>query len=1182
MNRELSKTELENLIYTDELTRIHNLRYLREQIPVYLDQVKNQDGSAAFLLFDIDDFKNINDSYGHLVGDKALTHFINIIGERINQNGIPIRYAGDEFLVIMPDMDKERAKQFAEEIQKSMAESPLEIDHKEITIGCSIGVSLFPQDGESWKILFEKADEALYAAKEQGKSKIVINPDSGKLLTPSKLNSILDAPYIVGRDTLIQFLKGHLSEEGNPQTFPVLLGGEGAGKTRLLRLARVIAQEKLAFTLYTKGYPYWQSDLYGAVFGALSSLFDQKRKISDHVFSRIDDKYKLILTPHIPSWYVKEAKLTDEGGETDNVALFEALTQTFFILRELGDGAVLLDDVDQIDVPSLQFMGSQFGRSEGGGSLRFVSSICSPELTSGEEKLLSLLESMPELTSGGNVQRFELEPLSDEHVQQLVAKLFSGKTLTPESAAALLNSSAGNPLFIVEALSALLLEGKVSVKEGEWDLSSTKAEDIPRILPNIIKKRLRSMDKEALHVLKMASILGERINPLQLAEISKLKHQQVLNALSNAQRALLIEECINPGEYVFTHRVIRSVLYSLMSEGERRQYHAQAVKIEKKYAARSPERIVGRLAYHFHNAGQLEKAAEMFSVLKNQMEAVHISKGSRKILKKRIHSVSLAKESPLETEDLSEALMIGRTFRSCIQNLRLYPKENENVKNSLEQFMNHLTPFLEEKTEALSLSVTLEAILFNGNPLPPYLEDKRLIQDLYVTLNSYGLQGVLFMRGIIQEEVVRFLEIFKRLPEEVIGQWDVLLEQLGISNILPDRKIFVAVSERKIMLDDQEFLAQPMGETDSSDAGAPYSGTARMSDDQIEQLKNILNQFSKEKQELIAALKTSEIREQDLQHLVHILNQSNIEQLAKSVQTSGGIQGPDGETQSEKDRFDHIKHDFDLLGDSEEDISSAFEDLSSEDPEIRSQAAAILTRQEPSKLAEAGLRAITSDIPFKVRRIVAGVIKRAGKDAVDAFLGSIHIGMHYVSLIKVIRVCDIFTDHPSLVPVLREIALNGPVDTIPPTVSVLKQIPGKEVDQVLLEIFERTTEKMKEDIIPLFAERKILEAVPLLLEHIRPVKVWETEQRISLQQDVCRTLGVLRSLDAMEALITAAQAPRLSTIYKTKPDSIRAAATWALTQLPRNTEIEKTLMRLKNDKSHQVRKAVELAEILHK
>jgi diguanylate cyclase (GGDEF)-like protein len=985
MDKKLSKTELENLIYTDELTRIHNLRYLREQIPVYLEQEKKQGNSVAFLLFDIDDFKNINDSYGHLVGDKALTHFINLVGVKINQKGIPIRYAGDEFVVIMPNMDKLMAKAFAEEIQKSMAETPLEVDHKEVAIGCSIGVSLFPQDGESWKILFEKADEALYAAKEQGKSKIVINPDSGKLLTPSKLNSILDAPYIVGRDPLIQFLETHLSDEGSPQSFPVLLGGEGAGKTRILKLAREIAQKNLAFTLYTKGYPYWQSDLYGAVFGALSSLFDQKRKISDHVFSRIDDKYKLILAPHIPPWYVKEAGTTEEAGETDNVAIFEALTQTFFILRELGEGAVLLDDVDQIDIPSLQFLGSQFGHGEKAGSLHFVSSICSPELTSGEEKLLSLLDSMPELTSGGNVQRFELDPLNDQHVQQLVTKLFNGKTLLPESAEALLNSSAGNPLFIVEALSVLLLEGKVSVKDDEWDLSSARPEDIPKILPNMIKTRIKSMDKEALHVLKMASILGERINPLQLAEISKLKLQQVLNALSNAQRALLIEECINPGEYVFAHRIIRSIFYSLMSEGERRQYHAQAAKIEKKYAARSPERIVGRLAYHFHNADQLEKAAQMFSALKNQMDAVFISKGSRKILKKRIHSVSMAKESPLETEDLSEALMIGRTFRSCIQNLRLYPKENENVKNSLQQFMNHLTPFLEEKTEALSLSVTLEAILFNGNPLPPYLEDKRLTQDLYVTLNSYGLQGVLFMRGIIQGEVVRFLEIFKRLPEEVIGQWDVLLEQLEISNILPDRKIFVAVSERKINLDERGLLVQPNGEEDRKSATSSASEITKMTDVQIEQLKKILQQFSREKQELIDALKTSEIREQDLQQLVQILNQSNIEQLAKSVQKSGMLSVPLDEAPPREERSAEKIQDKELIKDIEEDMSLAFEDLSSEDSEKQAQAVALLVRQEPEKLAEAALRAITSDIPFKVRRLVAGVVNKAGKDAVDAW-----------------------------------------------------------------------------------------------------------------------------------------------------------------------------------------------------
>jgi diguanylate cyclase (GGDEF)-like protein len=1182
MDKRVSQEELQSLLYTDELTRIHNLRFLREQIPEYLEKANKKGDSVAFILLDIDDFKKINDSYGHLVGDKALTHFIQIVTQKIAQQGIAIRYAGDEFVLVMPQMNKQAARQFGEDVQKTFAANPLQVDHHDILIECSIGISLYPQDGPNWKILFEKADEALYVAKEQGKNRIMVNPDSGKLLAPSKLNSILDAPHIVGRDHLIQAMEKHLSQEGNPESFPVLFGDEGTGKTRLLRLAKKMAQEKLAFTLLTKGYPYWQSDLYGAAFSALGNLFEQNPSLSDHVFSRIDDRYKSILQPHLPAWFTTDAPTANDVDEADRMALFEALTQTFFILRELGDGAVLLDDVDQIDAPSLQLFGSQFGPSHNGGSLRFLSTIRSSDLTTAEEKLLSLLESMPELASGGEVQKFQLEPLTSENIQQLAAHLFSGNRLPSESADALLDHSAGNPFFIVEALSGLLLKGKIAAKNGEWDLSSIKPDDIPKILPNMIKERIMQTDKEALHVLKMASILGERIQPQQLAEMSKLKLQQVLNALGIAKRNLLIEECLNPGEFVFIHRIIRSTLYSLMNEGERRHYHDQAAKIEKKYAARSPERIVGRLAYHFHNAGQLEKAAEMFSTLKKQMNAVHISKGSRNILKKRIHSVSMAKESALETESLSEALMIGRTFRSAIQNLRLYPKENENVKNSLQQFMNHLTPFLAEKTEVLSISLTPETILFNSTPLPPYLEDTRLTQDLYVTLNSFGLQGVLFIRGVTQEEAVRFIEVFKRLPEDVIGQWDVLLEKLDITNILPDRKIFVAVGERKIILDEQELIAKIAENGKNQAATPPVQEAEVMSEDQIQELKNLLDRFTQEKREFLNALQSSDISQKDIQDLVEMLNQSKFETLAKSVQMADEYTESDKKAVPLQPDYTTVEPDFDLIKALEGEISFVLEDLSSENPEIRAKAAALMLEQPPEILADAGLKAITSELPLKIRRLVAGVIKQAGKKAEEQFLSKIHEGMSGTSLNKIIRVSDVFADNPGLLPLLRKIALNGPLDAIPSIVSVLKPMPGKEVDSVLLDIFERATGKMKWDVIPIFAERKIQEAAPLLKIFLQPTMIWEKEGDITLQHEICRCLGVLRAPEATETLLVAAQSPMITFLHKPKPDSIRAIATWALTQLPKDPKIDKALNKLKKDRSHLVRKAVELAEIIHK
>jgi diguanylate cyclase (GGDEF)-like protein len=1177
----LSKEELHSLIYIDELTGVHNLRFLREQIPEYLNQIKKKSPYIAFLVFDLDDFKNINDGYGHLVGDRALIHFTKIIEQKIKESGVAIRYAGDEFVLVLPDLDKRRAKEVGEDIQGSLTKFPLKVDHREIEIGCSIGVSLYPKDGNNWKILFEKADEALYVAKEQGKSRVVVTPDSGKLLTTSKLNSILEAPYIVGRDELIQFLKGHLSQNGNSLLFPVLLGGEGTGKTRLMKYAQEIAHEKLAFTVFARGYPYWQSELYGAVFAALGSLFEQQRSISEQVFSKIDDKYKLALKPYFPTWQLKEINILDEESEINSMVLFEALTQIFFVLRQMGEGAVVLDDVDQIDVPSLQFLGSQFGHREGGG-LHFVSSIRCSDLTAGEEKLLSLLESMPELTSGSDVQKFHLEPLNPGHVQQLVTKLFDGKTLPQDAADALLINAEGNPLFIVEALSTLLLESKIFTKNEEWELSSVTPEDIPDNLYNMMKERLMLMDKETINVLKMASILGEKINPQQLAEISKLKVQQVLNALNNAQRALFVEECTNLGDFVYTHRICRSVFYSLMNEKERRHFHAQAAKIEQKYAANSPERILGRLAYHFHNAGELGKAAELFSALKSQMESVSLSRGSKEILQKRIHSVSLARESALETDDFSEALMIGRTFRSCIQNLRLYPRENKNVKNSLQQFMNHLEPFLAQKTEALSISLTREAILFNGKPVPPYLEDRRLIQDLYVTFNSYGLQGLLFLRGVAEEEVVRFLEVFKRLPEDVIGRWDLLLQQLNISNILPDRKMFVAVSERKIVLDDQKVFVQAEAETGEDISDQSTLRTPLISRDQLTQLRILLEQFSKEKQELITALDSSKIKEEDLQHLVNILKESGIEKLLKAIQESDGLPSLDLDFPPQIDRYQDIKADFDSVENTEMDVSAVFEELASENKEIRARAVSSLTTREPYTLADAGLKAITSDAPFKIRALAAGVINKAGEKAVNALLEKVNIGMHVVPLGRFIRISDMFIDNPKLVPLLREIALQGPMDTISSVVDVLKKIPGKEVNSVLLEIFERASEKVQLEIIPLFAERKVLEAVSLLVDYLRSVKIWESEKKISLQENVCRTLAVLRSQEAAKALIAAAQSQKLFTVNKAKPDYIRAVATWALTQLPKNKEIEKALSGLKKDRSRLVKKAVELASLLDK
>jgi HEAT repeat protein len=160
-----------------------------------------------------------------------------------------------------------------------------------------------------------------------------------------------------------------------------------------------------------------------------------------------------------------------------------------------------------------------------------------------------------------------------------------------------------------------------------------------------------------------------------------------------------------------------------------------------------------------------------------------------------------------------------------------------------------------------------------------------------------------------------------------------------------------------------------------------------------------------------------------------------------------------------------------------------------------------------------------------------------------------------------------------VIPLLRDITLSGPSETVQPALDVLEQLPGKEVDSALLDLYDLAAGRTKVHLLYLLAKRKIVDAVPVLLDVIKPKWIWERETRISFQSKACRTLGLIGSPETAEKLIAVATKPKLWAFKKTKPEPIRAAATWALRKLPGNERINTVLEVLKNDKSLRVRKA---------
>lgn len=166
--------ELELLTKTDPLTKAANRRALFERGEVEFSRVQRIKSQLAIILLDCDFFKNINDKYGHLVGDEILKNICKICSEEIRTVDFFARYGGEEFVILLPDCDLSGAVETAKRIQQSLAVNCLVFDEREICVTVSIGICETTTKHNNFGELIKDADTAMYKAKTNGRNKIEV------------------------------------------------------------------------------------------------------------------------------------------------------------------------------------------------------------------------------------------------------------------------------------------------------------------------------------------------------------------------------------------------------------------------------------------------------------------------------------------------------------------------------------------------------------------------------------------------------------------------------------------------------------------------------------------------------------------------------------------------------------------------------------------------------------------------------------------------------------------------------------------------------------------------------------------------------------------------------------------------------------------------------------------------
>ncbi len=169
------RDELQDQSIRDALTGLYNRRHLHEMLRLILGRATQEGGEVAILSIDVDHFKKFNDNYGHDAGDLVLRAVGDVLDSVTEGNELACRPGGEEFMVVLPDCSTPDALERAEEIRERVQAISVNYSGKRLpSISVSIGIAMAPEDGRFAQELIRSADEALYAAKAQGRNRVVL------------------------------------------------------------------------------------------------------------------------------------------------------------------------------------------------------------------------------------------------------------------------------------------------------------------------------------------------------------------------------------------------------------------------------------------------------------------------------------------------------------------------------------------------------------------------------------------------------------------------------------------------------------------------------------------------------------------------------------------------------------------------------------------------------------------------------------------------------------------------------------------------------------------------------------------------------------------------------------------------------------------------------------------------
>jgi diguanylate cyclase (GGDEF)-like protein/putative nucleotidyltransferase with HDIG domain len=563
----------------DDLTSMPMRRAFRETLEGVLQARRTTGRPVSMLIIDIDHFKLVNETLGHMPGDSVLRLVADQIRVNTRPSDYPARYAGDEFVVLLPGTRLEDACLVAERIREAVAN--LLIPHDNISdsrfkVTLSIGVACAPMHGETIDALFGAADAALYTAKRLGRNTVMSAPRAGV----GKQEVLLQC--FVGRDAERQRLRELFGSaaHGSPQVV-VLKGEAGIGKSTLLKQLGPDVGIRAGAMLVGQcieanvGLPYgpWADIVLAAHRAGLVPV----RKWRE--LSRI-----------VPELNAEGSVLPPGGSQR---SLLEELEDFLRIATSARPLMIVLDDMQWADAASWD-------------SLEFL-------LTRlGDQRMLTCVNIRPEdmseaaesrlrrLSRSERCHEMALSRLSRDEIGQWLRSTLGGQAPSELLLEHVVNQSEGNAFYAVQTVRALVDERQLSTNGEGWQFERNETAQLPRAIGDLLARRIERLSRKRRDILAIAAVLGREFDPEALVASCDCDEADVHDALDEGLATSVLTP--SPGSrpmLTFAHVQLTRALLHGMNPLRLRRMHERVARALEAMSGRDP----AALAVHFDVAG---------------------------------------------------------------------------------------------------------------------------------------------------------------------------------------------------------------------------------------------------------------------------------------------------------------------------------------------------------------------------------------------------------------------------------------------------------------------------------------------------------------------------------------------------------------------------------------------------